>query len=101
MPIGARHCLVRIATAGALALAMTLAGGSPFGGEALAEKKQSNSIKDDCKAVGGTYYETRSGGKVCMGIPERNNKGETGEKLNLFCTRSDVVITDCSATPGG
>jgi hypothetical protein len=98
---GPRHCLIRIATAGALALAMTLAGGSPLATEALAEKKHGNSIKDDCKALGGTYYETRSGGKVCMGIPERNNKGETGEKYNLFCTRSDMLVVDCSSTPGG
>ena len=98
---GARHDLLRIAAAGALALAMTLAGGSPFGAEALAEKNQGNSIKDDCKALGGTYYETRRGGKVCMGIPERNNKGKTGEKLNVFCTPSDMVFSDCSFTPGG
>jgi hypothetical protein len=98
---GTRHGLVRVATAGVLALAVTLTGGSPFGAEALAEKNQPNSIKDDCKALGGTYYETRSGGKVCMGIPERNNTGETGEKYNLFCTRSDMVVVDCSSTPGG
>jgi hypothetical protein len=96
---GARHGLVRIAAAGALALAMTLAGGSPFGAEALAEKNQGNSIKDDCKAMGGRYSEGPRGHKFCRAIPIRDHNGEdTGEKFGFGCPPSAGSTVDCVPT---
>lgn len=99
--VGLRRWMTRGAAASALALALTLGGGPLPGGEAMAEKKQtqSNSIKDDCEAVGGTYRESKRGHKTCSGIPFRDNNGnETGDKWGFGCTPSAIMVTDCTPT---
>jgi hypothetical protein len=97
--IGLRSWLTRVAAAGALALSLTLAGGSPFGGEALAEKKDKNQIQAECEKMGGRYQEYPKGHKVCRAIPVTDNNGnETGKKFGFGCPPSAGSVVDCTPT---